>query len=205
MRAKSLHSCPIVCNLWPAARQAPLTLDVSRQEYWSHLSCPPPGDLLNPGTGPASLISPVLTGEFFTIAPPGKPYTLLFCNYYKYYYSCKSYSFHTLLSCVQLFVIPWTVACQAPLSMEILQPRILEWVAMPSSRGSSQPRSPTVQADSLPSEPPGKANYSSPNLVTTLSPSFCETAEDCPGVQSCLLQGVSKSALVRLQVCFCGC
>ena len=36
----------------------------------------------------------------------------------------------------------WTVAQQAPLSM-ILQARILEWVAMPSSRGSSQPRDPT--------------------------------------------------------------
>ena len=35
---------------------------------------------------------------------------------------------------------PWTVACQAPLSMGIFQARILEWVAMPSSRGSSQPR-----------------------------------------------------------------
>ena len=42
----------------------------------------------------------------------------------------------------------------------ILQARILEWVAMPSSRGSSQPgikpRSPTLQMDSLLSEPPGK-------------------------------------------------
>ena len=35
---------------------------------------------------------------------------------------------------------PWTVAHQTPLSMGILQARILEWVAMPSSRGSSQPR-----------------------------------------------------------------
>ena len=35
---------------------------------------------------------------------------------------------------------PWTVARQAPLSMGILQARILKWVAMPSSRGSSQPR-----------------------------------------------------------------
>ena len=40
----------------------------------------------------------------------------------------------------QLFVTPWTVACQAPLSVGILQARILEWVAMPSFRGSSQPR-----------------------------------------------------------------
>ena len=38
----------------------------------------------------------------------------------------------------------------------ILQARILEWVAMPSSRGSAQPKSPTLQADSLQSEPPGK-------------------------------------------------
>ena len=44
------------------------------------------------------------------------------------------------LSCVWLFATPWTVAHQAPLSMGILQARILEWVAMPSSRGSSQPR-----------------------------------------------------------------
>ena len=44
------------------------------------------------------------------------------------------------LSCVQYFVTPWTVALQAPLSMRILQSRILEWVAVPSSRRSSQPR-----------------------------------------------------------------
>ena len=48
-----------------------------------------------------------------------------------------------LLSHVQLFLTPWTVACQAPLSMGILQVRILEWVVMPSSRGSSQPRNGT--------------------------------------------------------------
>ena len=42
--------------------------------------------------------------------------------------------------CVQFFATPWTVARQAPLSMGILQARILEWVAIPFSRGSSQPR-----------------------------------------------------------------
>ena len=55
---------------------------------------------------------------------------------------------------------PWTVAPKAPLSMGILQARILEWVAMCSSRGSSQPgiksRSPALQADSLPTELPVK-------------------------------------------------
>ena len=44
-----------------------------------------------------------------------------------------------LLSCVWLVETPWNVAHQAPLSMGILQARILEWVAMPS-RGSSQPK-----------------------------------------------------------------
>ena len=44
------------------------------------------------------------------------------------------------ISLVQLFVTPWTVAHQTPLSMGILQARILEYVAMPSSRVSSQPR-----------------------------------------------------------------
>ena len=45
-----------------------------------------------------------------------------------------------LLNHVRLFVTSWTVVCQVPLSMGILQGRLLEWVAMPSSRGSSQPR-----------------------------------------------------------------
>ena len=66
-----------------------------------------------------------------------------------------------VLSCsiVSDSVIPWTVACQAPLSMGILQARIQEWIAILFSRGSSlpgiEPRSPVLQVDSLPSEPPG--------------------------------------------------
>ena len=49
----------------------------------------------------------------------------------------------SLFGHVKLFVTLWTVACQAPLSMGILQARILEWVAMPFSRGSSWPRDKT--------------------------------------------------------------
>ena len=41
---------------------------------------------------------------------------------------------------IRLFVTPWTVAHQAPLSMAILQARVLDWVAVPSSRGSSRAR-----------------------------------------------------------------
>ena len=57
---------------WTATRQAPLSMKFSRQEYWSGLPLPSPGDLSDPGTEPASLVSPALAGGFFTTAPPGK-------------------------------------------------------------------------------------------------------------------------------------
>ena len=61
---------------------------------------------------------------------------------------------------VWLFATPWTVACQASLSMGFFQTRTLAWVAIFFSRGSPnpgiEPRSPKLQADCLPSEPPGK-------------------------------------------------
>ena len=62
-----------VCNPWIIAHQALLSMEFSRQEYWSELPLPPPGDLPDPGVEPKSLASPVLEGGFFTIAPPGKP------------------------------------------------------------------------------------------------------------------------------------
>ena len=48
------------------AQQAPLSMGFSKQEYWSALPCPPPGDLPNPGIKPVSLMSPALAGSFFT-------------------------------------------------------------------------------------------------------------------------------------------
>ena len=54
----------------------------------------------------------------------------------------------------------WTVC--SPLGSSVhgfLQARILEWVAIPFSRESSQPRDHALQSDSLPSEPPGKPIY----------------------------------------------
>ena len=48
------------------ACQAPLSMKFSKQEYWSGLPFPPPGDLLDPGTEATSLMSLVLAGEFFT-------------------------------------------------------------------------------------------------------------------------------------------
>ena len=48
---------------WVVACHAPLSMELSRQEYWSGLSFPPPGDLPDPGIKP---ISPALVGGFFT-------------------------------------------------------------------------------------------------------------------------------------------
>ena len=50
---------------------------------------------------------------------------------------------------VQLFAIPWSVACQAPLSMGFFQARILEWIAISFSRGSSWPRDWTLTYPAL--------------------------------------------------------
>ena len=58
---------------WTVAHQAPLFMEFSRQEQQSGLPCPPLGDLPDPGVEPAFLMSPGLTGWFFTTAPPGEP------------------------------------------------------------------------------------------------------------------------------------
>ena len=50
---------------WTVARQAPLSMGFSRQEYWSGLPCPPPGDLPNPGIEPVSLNVSCIAGGFF--------------------------------------------------------------------------------------------------------------------------------------------
>ena len=59
-------------TLWIIAHQAPLSMGVSRQEYWSELPCPPPGDLPDPGIEPKSLKSPALAGRFFTTSATWK-------------------------------------------------------------------------------------------------------------------------------------
>ena len=53
------------------AHQAPASMGFFRQEYWSGLPFPSPGDLLDAGIKPASLASPVVAGGFFTSEPPG--------------------------------------------------------------------------------------------------------------------------------------
>ena len=55
------------------AHQASLSMGFSRQEHWSGLPCPPPGDLPDPRIKPTSPVPPALAGRFFTIEPPDKP------------------------------------------------------------------------------------------------------------------------------------
>ena len=68
------QSCP---TLWTVARQATLSMEFSRQEYWSGLPCPSPGDLLNPGIKPRS---PVSQADSLPIELPGKPHDLHLIN-----------------------------------------------------------------------------------------------------------------------------
>ena len=57
---------------WTVAHQAPLSVGFSRQEYWSGLPFPTPGDLPDPGIESASLVSPALAGGFFTTELPSR-------------------------------------------------------------------------------------------------------------------------------------
>ena len=61
---------PTLVTPWTVACLAPLSMRFPRQEYWSELPFPSPGDLLDPGIKPTS---PALTGGFLTTEPPGKP------------------------------------------------------------------------------------------------------------------------------------
>ena len=78
----------LIATLWTVARQAPLPMGFSRQEYWSGLPHPPPGSLSNPGIKPASPKSPALAGEFFATSAttymcicvrPTENWTRVFC------------------------------------------------------------------------------------------------------------------------------
>ena len=69
----SCFSIQLCVTLWTPTCQTPLSMGLSMQEYWSGLLCPPPGDLLNPGIEPASLMSNLHWQEgSLPLAPHGK-------------------------------------------------------------------------------------------------------------------------------------
>ena len=67
------QSCLTLCDPLIVACQPPLSMRFPRQEYWSGLAFPYPGDLPNPGVEPEALASPGLIGRFLTTEPSGKP------------------------------------------------------------------------------------------------------------------------------------
>ena len=109
---------------WTIAHQAPLSMRFSRQDYWSGLPFPSPGDLPDPRIKP---VSPALAGRFFTTELPGK--AIWYCIY-RY----ESELTQWCLTLCDLMDLPGSSV------HGIFQARILEWVAISFSRGSSRPR-----------------------------------------------------------------
>ena len=75
--AKSLQSCPTLQPYGHVACQAPLSMGFSREEYWSALLCPPPGDLPVLGIKLVSPRSPTLAGKFFTTSATWEAWYLI--------------------------------------------------------------------------------------------------------------------------------
>ena len=69
---------------WSVARQAPLFLGYSKQEHWSRLQCPPPGDLPNPGIEPASPALQVVPLPLSHWGSPGILYSLLIFDWFSH-------------------------------------------------------------------------------------------------------------------------
>ena len=109
---KLLSHVRLFATPWTIAYKAPPSMGFSREEYWSGLPFPSSGHLPNPGIEPGSLQSPALAGGFFTTAAA----------------AAKS-----LQSCPSL-CDPIDGSPQGPAIPGILQARILEWVAISSSK-----------------------------------------------------------------------
>ena len=163
-----------------------------RQEYWSGLPCPPPADLPDPGIDPVSLMSPALTGGFFTTST-----------------TYNSFSFAVLCLVTQSCpTLCDPMNCSLPLSLGILQARILEWVTMPFSRGSSQPRDRTqlfrIAGRFLPFEPLEKAMTTGRGSLSLLQGIFL-TQESNWGLLHCrwILYQLSYQGSPSIYCCCC--
>ena len=122
---------------WTIAHQAPQSLGFSRQEYCSGLPSPPPGDFPNPGIKPRS---PALQADFFTIWTTRKAHkkfkTLWLKSVWTLHLGFLGDSWVRAKS-LQLSDSSQPHGLPSSCVHGILQARILEWVAIPFSRGSS--------------------------------------------------------------------
>ena len=73
------QSCLTLCDSINCRPQVLLSMEFSKQEYWSRLPLPSPEGLSHLGIEPASFVFPALAGRFFTTAPPGKPMHVCVC------------------------------------------------------------------------------------------------------------------------------
>ena len=96
---------------WTVAHQAPLSMGFSRQECWSGLPCPPPGDLPDPGIEPVSLMSPALAGGSFTTSATWEAHLL----YTRHYIWCLIINTFTIsfkkVALIYIFKISRGVIC----------------------------------------------------------------------------------------------
>ena len=99
-------SCPTLATPWTVARQALLSVGFSRQEYWSGLPFPFPGNLPDPGIKPMPPESSALAGGFFTTVPHRKPLVFL--------------QFSSVQFSHSLFMTSWTAARQASVHHQLL-------------------------------------------------------------------------------------
>ena len=120
----------LFATLWTVAFQAPLSMGFSRQEYWSGLLCPPPGDLPDPGIEPMSLMSPALAGRFFTTSATWKPYL--------YYIISIMLLLLSRFSCVRLCATPETATHQAPPSLGFCRQEHWSGLPFPSPMHESE-------------------------------------------------------------------
>ena len=81
------------------ALQDPLSMEFSRQEYYSGLPFPTPEDLPNPGMKPTSLVSPALAGGFSTTVPPGRPILLM-----RYMQIKEIVKYHLIYTIISFFI-----------------------------------------------------------------------------------------------------
>ena len=93
-RKRPCASCCWVTRSYPTpgtvARQAPLSMEFSRQEHWSGLPFLTPGNLPDPEIELMSPVSPALAGRFFTTLPPGKPNCVNLSNSLKSFWASIS-------------------------------------------------------------------------------------------------------------------
>ena len=186
--------CPTLVTPWTVAHQAPLSMGFPRQEYWSGLPFPSPKNLPHPEIEPAS---PALQADSLPLATRE---TLTDCGWHYFVCVCVGYKLPLLIlhfpstlltkatsvknvshTVVSNSGIPWTVACQAPLSMEFSRQEYWSEYQFPSPgyfpNPGIEPRSPALQVDSLPSEPPGKQSHKEPpkeNISRSSFPRMCQ-------------------------------